>query len=285
MKKAILFLAVILISQYLFSQNFISENKLWNVKQQLFTWADTEIIKLEGDSTINDTIYKKVWKTNDSAMNEWYQIALIREESNKVYLKVPGWQEGLLYDFNLQEGDTVEVINYFCSEPISALVEEVNIIDVWGVQRKEWVLNIYEHQLQEVWYEGIGSLSGLVYPGVELCVTDPFFSLLCYHENEVLLYRNEFNETCWVTSVGITEEETTPQISIYPNPSEDYIYLVSQNDLKGEYYITDMYGKIILKATTDQGNETKIDVSRLATGTYFIQLPESNVNPVKFVKW
>jgi len=58
MKSVVLFTALML-SQLAFSQNFISENKLWHVREEFWGLIDTQIFKIEGDTLINSLNYKK----------------------------------------------------------------------------------------------------------------------------------------------------------------------------------------------------------------------------------
>ena len=67
---------------------------------------------------------------------------------------------------------------------------------------------------------------------------------------------------------------------VFPNPTSDFIYI--QTELE-EYnlQIIDFSGKTILK----QKNKSKIDVRRLATGTYFIKIySESKLATSIFIK-
>jgi hypothetical protein len=70
MKKQIILIVLIsTVSISLFGQNFISEDKQWNVR--LTGWAgaySTEIYFIEGDSTLNSLNYKKVWASFDSGL-------------------------------------------------------------------------------------------------------------------------------------------------------------------------------------------------------------------------
>jgi len=56
------------------------------------------------------------------------------------------------------------------------------------------------------------------------------------------------------------------QITVYPNPSSDYIKIYSSLPMKMDLEIFDMQGQVLLKQKLAYGEE--IDISHLATGTY-----------------
>ena len=69
------------------------------------------------------------------------------------------------------------------------------------------------------------------------------------------------------------------QLTIYPNPSKDYITIYGSN-IK-QVIIGDISGRVLIK-TTDK----KIDISSLVSGTYIVQIETLNGNRVteKLVK-
>jgi uncharacterized delta-60 repeat protein len=67
-------------------------------------------------------------------------------------------------------------------------------------------------------------------------------------------------------------------LSIYPNPSKDYLIINVNSKL---LTIKDIFGKIMMKKTLIQKNEP-INIKELSNGIYFISLDDSNV--IRFVK-
>lgn len=88
------------------------------------------------------------------------------------------------------------------------------------------------------------------------------------------------------TSLGIKEGEAPSLVSLYPNPTTEYLYIQLNKVYKEiNYNIKDIYGNNIF-ASQISTNETqaKIDVSILKNGTYFIEM-ECDKNKVtkKFI--
>lgn len=88
-----------------------------------------------------------------------------------------------------------------------------------------------------------------------------------------------YNPEC-VSHLGISEIKMKDKISIYPNPTTNYIYL--KNTHADHYTIHDLSGRIVLKGVP---TEEKIDIRVLTAGNYILQLhiKEGNQN-VKFIK-
>ena len=77
--------------------------------------------------------------------------------------------------------------------------------------------------------------------------------------------------TFWVTpldeNVDQTEENTTPEISVYPNPAVDYVTVEAEDLL--EVVLYDIKGRT-LGSTAAKGSKTYLDLSNLKSGVYFI---------------
>lgn len=92
------------------------------------------------------------------------------------------------------------------------------------------------------------------------------------------------SECVEVTTVGLLEENFE-KFKVFPNPAKSEIHVVIPNDLDhiSKVFISDITGRIVLN--TDFGNEGKIDVSSLNSGTYYLKfIDEKNANFVsKFI--
>jgi hypothetical protein len=79
------------------------------------------------------------------------------------------------------------------------------------------------------------------------------------------------------------EDVISYQLSIYPNPSNDMIYISSQLLLE-ELEVYDLQGKVLFNATPDS-HYTSFDVSKLSTGTYIVRSKsDHHIIISKFIK-
>lgn len=77
-----------------------------------------------------------------------------------------------------------------------------------------------------------------------------------------------------VTCTGVNELSGSENILLYPNPADDFLHIVIPNELLSfvtSIEIRDALGRLVLKET-QSGDITKIDLSHMEHGIYFIQI-------------
>ena len=272
MKKTLFTIGLtFLIGFTLSSQDFISEDKQWNVR--LFSFGTyTEVFKIEGDSTFNSLNYKKIWMSGDS-LASWYYKGLLREESNVVYYVPPNTSEGVLYDFNLEIGDTTYVKNAFCGdEEIPIYVVDIDTVEYFGIPRKRWHLGENGYT-EEFWVEGIGSLFGPLYTNYDYNVVCPVWDLLCYHKDDELLYILPGQVDCFQGTVGVESIKELDDISIKPNPVKkgNTIYLET-NSVPNSISIFNSSGLLIKRLNQIRDKIIRIETNDFKPGMYFITI-------------
>lgn len=189
------------------------DDQQWNVlyitEPYHYTWG-TEIQFIEGDSIIDGIAYKQAWRKNSDGTGLRIK-GFVREESKRVYSRLLSYYNGdyvlgeevLLYDFNLTEGDTVTTVG---EAALTLIVIEESEVEVNGTMRRQLGLggepwpfgSVYEY-----WIEGVGSTYGFLNSGSEtICGSSSY--LLCYHENDDLIWDNEEFDSCVLNSNGNT---------------------------------------------------------------------------------
>lgn len=269
-QRAIVIGITILMNLSLIGQNFISPNKQWNVRLSGGIGLTTEIFKIEGDSLLNSTSYSKIWVSFDSLFTWKYQ-GLLREDSNIVYFIPPNESEGILYDFNLNVGDTVIVNNIFCND-IPVTIIGIDTVEYFGISRKRWAIG-EDGYVNEFWVEGIGSLNGPLYTRFGYCIICPVWELLCYHYYDTLEYIMYPETDCYQSTVGINDKfgEVENDFVIKPNPvvRGTTLYL----EIATEPISIDIHnssGVLIKTINTDYNNG--IETNTLLPGLYFITI-------------
>ncbi len=105
--------------------------------------------------------------------------------------------------------------------------------------------------------------------------------------DNVLIYNRALSDTevdsliidCTAATVATKKINSSRLVAIYPNPANSYVTIVGEN-IVGNVSITNLIGETVYKATVTS-NETKIDVSNLTNGMYFIT---TNGVTQKFIK-
>jgi hypothetical protein len=90
-----------------------------------------------------------------------------------------------------------------------------------------------------------------------------------------------------ISSVGIKETALNISLSIFPNPTSDYLILKVQdyNNEALSYHLIDEQGKLVLnEQITNQ--DTQVAMSTLARGAYFINVLQENkkIQTFKIIK-
>lgn len=89
-----------------------------------------------------------------------------------------------------------------------------------------------------------------------------------------------------ISVLSVDENAENISLSVYPNPSTDYLYLTSSEGNSGlSYQLFDMNGRL-LKSEKITGNQTNIDMQGLVSATYFVKVNQGNktVKTFKVIK-
>ena len=87
------------------------------------------------------------------------------------------------------------------------------------------------------------------------------------------------------TVVGINETTINLELSVYPNPTTNFLILEVADNTDLNYQLFDMQGKII-EAQKVNNNSTTITMENLATATYFLRVIKNDqlVKTFKIIK-
>ncbi|HEY9114565.1 MAG TPA: T9SS type A sorting domain-containing protein [Bacteroidales bacterium] len=286
MKQRLIFIIfAVLINCSVFGQEFVSSDKQWNVRLNGGIGLTTEIFQIDGDSIVDSKSYNKIWLSYDSLTTVSFQ-GLLREESNIVYYIPPDFSEGILYDFNLEIGDTTSVINIFCgSELIPIHVIDIDTVEYFGESRKRWLIG-ENGNIEEIWVEGIGSLNGPLYTKYWYCIVCPVWELLCYHKNDTLEYIMPGETECYQNTVGIEELTKKDKILIRPNPVKKGNSIEIVMSFKPvNVDIINFSGILIQRLTSIQDQIIKIETNELEKGLYIIKVTnqENKIQTLKIL--
>jgi len=218
------------------------------------------------------------------------QDILYRGEGRKFYV-IPqdSTEEILIYDFNLEVGDTFvatwgwQIWNSFESLEVYAVD---TILTVDGIARKTITLgNVSSYG---TWVEGIGSQDWIfVYPGYSGWL-DAGYNVTCHFQEEEPIHSPWGNaESCDLDALtGISETELNSTFDLYPNPVRE-ILTVKFKDLKiHKIKIIDFSGNMVFENKVDLQQYSLRTSNILASGVYLIQVHKENGSIVtkKFVK-
>ena len=186
---------------------------------------NTTFIKFAFDPTINTSEEKQVLISNDS-LKTWTKIGNIKEVEQEIYFRNLENKQGLLYDFSLKQGDSIQTVNTSVEyrESITFKVIRIDTVNCFGVNRKRFEMLGISFNCTDYWIEGIGSVNGLLRS--IFYVTGGFSKLLCVHDNSNQIYQNPQRNTCYEQEEGTGIEETgKSKFYVYPNPTFGKIFI------------------------------------------------------------
>lgn len=258
---------------------------MWNIESNkacglyFDNWAYLYSLTITGDTIINGINYHKLQvpieviisngqcATFGTWTNPGYYAGGIRQEilNKKVFFIPPtDTTEQLLYDFNMQVGDTVRgyIENSVFPDDI---VQSIDSILVGSDYRKRWRINPY-YNIDII--EGIGSTYGLIEQSPGNVSDNNVYIISCFSENGLTLYSTTTTSCQLITAVNAMDK---PQnvVNVFPNPSNGALTVDFDQPINVcEIQLTDLLGNIILDLQTN--NQKVFKIKYLSNGTYIL---------------
>jgi len=252
----------------------VDTSKLWSVHIQGANMAFSMYYKIGDTITLNGNIYRSVFETNDSLLLSWTLVGFIRESNNsEVYFRYTNGDEGLIYKFDLEVNDSVEVYNpLVCPEYNTLVVSEIDSIWLGNIFRKR--IYFLNSNNEDYWTEGIGSKFGLLFSNY--CYIGVLYNLICYYEFDTLIYQNPDFENCYyplIDNVNLNKQSKSFQVKY--NTSDRTIAITNSNVKTGSIAFTmrifNLLGNEIYYCKLFS-NPQIISVSHFAKGLYLVNI-------------
>lgn len=234
-------------------------------------------------------------------------IALIRNDkaNKKVYIKKFGFRywnfqiptdltEKLLFDFSLKVGDYYTPnSSQNTNIPDSLFVIKVDtIIDADNIKRAVYIID--SKTLNLIWkgivIEGIGGRNGLlgsIFDVMDWSYQEDFncYSINNYNYEAYFFDSNAgldyIDYPCDTLSFVSTQNIYLSKITVYPNPSSDYVFFNIQENIKE----INIYSQFGVKMWSGKAMGSSVDVKNLVPGIYILNVISSTNSYVsKFLK-
>lgn len=238
------------------------------------------------DTTINGLNYHSLWSDYDYAVNPKL-IGGLRVDSSKVYFHkldtldgpgfahfhksvldmLPWYTDTLLYDFNLQIGDSLA----WKSGANKKVIDIDSVQATNGVFTKRFYFN-KDSSGTEYWLRGPGSNLGLYMPGIMYPVRN-----ISYHYNEMVVFNpnpRNYAYVCFPTNIQQINRGAD-ELVLYPNPlTSDELQIKSSVDI-ALLTMTDISGRIKYRAEKLSRGSHSLNAS-LEAGVYFMNIQFAN---------
>ncbi|MBK9356257.1 MAG: T9SS type A sorting domain-containing protein [Bacteroidales bacterium] len=277
--------------------DYFSNNPEWRVSLWVGAFGsckqvDEYVEYINGDTLIDGKVYDKMYQRgyryevwigpppiHDCDFNRYYYNSLaayVRQEGRKVYC-LDTWfnEELLLYDFDLNVGDTLPLTDYCFTWGDMPVVVAVDSMLVAGEYRKVFETD-YESFVGKYFYEGIGYGGGFL-GNCSIFSEYPSY-LHCYAVGGVT-YLPELYAECEL-NVGVPEIETESAAYAYPNPVHDFMVLDTEFPLKNMFL--NVYSatgrKTEVRYTRIDQQKYLVDFSGMRSGVYLLRITSDGRN-------
>jgi len=283
-------LTLLFICSTFFNINLISQ--AFSLPMENATWTYT----IEGDGivwttqsffpdslvTVNNIQYAIINNIQlDTPPTQNWDNILYREQNKRVYvLPSNSLHEFLIYDFNLELGDTF-VAKWGAEMDSDSIIYKVESVDTMISINNKSIKRIQLSNGNQgtIWYEGVGDFSWpFFYPHHKFGTNvSQSYNFHCLQSNNEVLFGID---NC--SLISGTEDKRDEGIFIYPNPAYERIYIISTNVALEKVALYDIYGRKC-KEIDSMKNSMEINCQGLNPGIYFVQI-EANAKIIKTKK-
>ena len=293
-KRLLLFSFCSLLSAFTFAQKeFAPAGATWHYEFLEYSWTRIDLIGYEEVKYDRDTLIdgkdckiltrKRVGERNHQIVEYYTPEKIIWQDSFTVY----SWCQGTfykIYDFGLEVGDTVTFSDVLPEDFQATVSENTYQIDsvYYDTINGESIKNLRMVILEgfstsgtEIINEKFGGLPTYVF----YMEGDWWFDIYrasgfrCYQDDNFPLYQTNDTIPCeyYENVTGILDIADTG-FQIYPNPLNDFLQISNEGTSTYDLAIFNLSGQLIYQAANETSGSKKVDCSRWAPGTYFVEI-------------
>jgi len=257
----------------------IEPHKTWNVIYYVCGYAPcswwTNALTIGKDTLINGKTYFEVlasWRISEDFRSSGHYIREDTITMKTFMLDNTCMDEILLYDFSLEEGDSL----LFCDNAdFLFIVDSIRYIHINNKTRKCIYFN-NQFGFEEYWIEGIGSSCGLVYSGFYFYLVDAAYQLACVFYKDSLIFQNPIVASCNESNVSIKDIFASKyNVLVTYNPLK--IVFDNINTSKGILNIYSTNGVLHEQIILDGIKEIAINEGKYKPGLYIFRFRSQNL--------
>lgn len=246
----------------------LTEGNAW--LGRVYGWGVTDYqYVIDGDSTVMNTIYKKLYATHGEA-TEATLMALLWEDlsEGKIYRY---HEEGdqLLFDYSLDAGESATI--YALGSQFEVTIQSVETITVDGTPRKK--LYFTDAGRPAFWIEGIGSNYGINDPALGFSADyDPI--VYCFYAHNDLVWTAATDDFQCEMVLSVHNYKAEYPIEVWPNPFTDNIsFALLGYVANGTATITSSTGKLVKQQSIPSFRSPRwLNLSDLESGIYLLTI-------------
>ncbi|WP_203295822.1 T9SS type A sorting domain-containing protein [Luteirhabdus pelagi] len=279
--KLLPYLALMLIGKTVYAQDYtplLNNYNEWQVTT-CFSGCITDAYYTDGDTIVDGQHYK--------ILDGYHYISrgfLLREEieNRKIYLTTitpQGVDDYLLYDFSLEVGDSIDIVNPITPFPRDGGYYVLDSIIprplVDGNDYRYFYLSPAESNTETdedpVWIEGVGSLSLINAAGGTPDINE-VGALSCFFKDGELFYSNlDSISECTPTFLENRTFHSLHSVGLQ-NPIQNGEIVLFNTEKVKEVLLYDIRGNELIHAKNEGRNTISISAETISSGIYFVKL-------------
>lgn len=287
MKRIAFAIIFIITASFAIGQDFAPVGAKWYFEPYLSSphLSDYFTVEVIGDTVINGKDARIIKKKSSGEVKQ-NSTAYIRDTNRKVFVYEDG-QFRLLYDFNLEAGDTLthyaptfwDPFHLNCSflpdsqRIFNSIVDSTDTLSIDGKQLKTLYMQ------RSGWYfkkivERIGSYRGIFGEPSPACLGGDPGHFRCYQDSTINY--KAVDEACDHRTLQSTPKRKIQDLSISPNPAESVISVHAPRTFITQYQLYTIQGKLLAEAEGLKTHRHNIDLSSFDQGVYLLELRDSD---------
>ena len=271
--KSLILVGIVLQSMSVFAQSLVLPDRIWSNTYYVIAPGsryNTNWIKFEGDTTIADTLYMRIYSSDSEFQDNWYPYGAIREDkSNKVFLHRDD-TKCLLYDFNLEKGDSI--LTHFGHYVYAADVYNVYLESFEDSLKRIDFSFVKEGGIIEAyWIEGVGSSHGILEGANNVGLVGGGWAMVCFLESGNLMFKNDRFDECYPSGYVMSAENIntiSPSIKLSIGSNRITFSLEEFPNMNSSLSIFDISGRLIWEEGISGTNQISVPRSLFDSGIF-----------------
>lgn len=247
----------------------------------LVTWS----YAYDGDTLIGNQLWTRIYESNSLVFvpgdpSNFFRGHVYADSGVVYYMSDGQIHPTVMYDFNIQPGDTVKFYQFCCGSHYDLYLLSIDSVVINGQYHRRFnfaPVIYYNTSMKETWIEGIGSVHGPLFPKTARLFNHEFpdaLTLSCFHLNSVLVYYNPQFPDCYYYGVTGIDESIISSMVIFPNPASSQISVVMPFNNQDNILVRvlSLTGREMSSKYVSEGDgRFEVDVSALQSGIYLLE--------------
>lgn len=284
--RPIIFIAfmLIVVSPGFSQVNWFPTNAKWHYEVVTMVGPGLSTLEvLNEDTMINNNVYRKIVSTtvvniNLAILDTFKSVLYAFEENGVVYGYDNYFGGSLLYDFNAEVGDTLD-IHFGGNSPSPFVVVSNGEVEINGsflkYQDIRYPYMFFPGQFDEFRViEGLGSIGSHLFHQYKVIDPSdhPDYSFRCYEDDDIGLVNLSLDQVDCDYLYGLTSTffSKNEPVLIFPNPTFDFVTVLYDRQPIDYFVVTDILGSIRIREYPATQSTYRINLNKLECGLYFI---------------